>query len=71
MGLKQSKKPANQACEPSGDLELTTSPERERTSLKRFFQSSMSTWSMGPGFADGAAAGAGVGAGWVVTGTFS
>jgi hypothetical protein len=48
MGLKQPKKDVYHGCELSGDLELTYSPGRARTSLKRAVHSAMSSLLMGP-----------------------
>lgn len=64
MGLKQAKKPLVHGWAAWGDLLLTCSLGRARTSLMRFFQSSISASLRGPGF--GAAPGAGAGAAIVV-----
>ena len=50
MGLKQAKKALVHGWDDSGDLELTCSLGRARTSLMRVFQSSMSASLRGPGF---------------------
>jgi hypothetical protein len=59
IGLKQPKNGLVHAWADSGDLLLTWSPGRARTSLMRTFQSSMSASVSGPGFCE---AGAGAGA---------
>lgn len=58
MGSKQPKKLLCHSRESSGLFWLMCSPLLERTSLKRFIQSFMSLWSMGPAPWAGAAAGA-------------